>query len=201
MKMEKRFLEKLLPISLLILVLLLTGCEQKKQATPKSATHQSTTTKSKKSASKKHKNTFKINLHKKYKGFKLATVPASFRGTWYRSNPYNKKANKLIISRHIVNETVVYQQIDPNLRLNHNSAKQNKEYAGDGGIITTAPNQIKVRGFLDTVDLIYTLGNFKGHPCLYLSYGTNPKAVNGIVFKDKQAALKYRKYDLSRIKL
>lgn len=199
--MKKRFGKKVLLLSLLIPILLLTGCNQKKQANPKLATHQSTTAKSKKSASKKHKNTFKVNLHKKYKGFKLATVPASFQGTWYRSNPYDKKATKLIINQHIVNETVVYQQIDLNLRLNHNSAKQNKEYAGDGGIITTASNQIKVRVFLDTVDLIYTLGNFKGYSCLYLSYGTNPQTVNGIVFKDKRAALKYRKYDLSKIKL
>lgn len=199
--MEKYLGKKTLIFSLLISVLLLTGCNQKKQANFQPASHQSTAIKSKKSASKDHKSLFKINLHKKYKGFQLATVPTSFRGTWYRSNPYEKKTNKLIISQHIVNETVVYQQINPNLRLNHNSAKQNKEYAGDGGIITIAPNQIKVRGFLDTVDLIYRLGNFKGQPCLYLSYGTNPKAVNGTVFKNKQAALRYRKYDLSKIKL
>lgn len=33
-----------------------------------------------------------------------------------------------------------------------------------------------------------------------MSYGTNPKAINGVAFKDKQAALKYRKYDFSKIK-
>lgn len=100
-----------------------------------------------------------------------------------------------------MNGAVVYQQIDPNLELNRNSARQNKEYAGDGEIIAFGSNQIKVRGFFDTVDLVYTIGNFKGQPCLFLSYGTNSRTINGIIFKNKQAAVKYRKYDLSKIKL
>ncbi len=198
MKMEKRFWKKFLLLSLLIPVLLLSGCSQNKQAKAPAARQSRSVRRAKKRSSK---DVFKVNLHKHYKGFKLATVPASFQGTWYRGNPYDKKISKLIISQHLVNGAVVYQQIDPNLELNRNSARQNKEYAGDGEIIAFGSNQIKIRGFFDTVDLVYTIGNFKGQPSLYLSYGTNPRTVNGIIFKNKQAALKYRKYDFSRIKL
>ncbi|MDB6227351.1 hypothetical protein ODV20_09955, partial [Lactobacillus amylovorus] len=59
-----------------------------------------------------------INIHKKYKGFKLATVPSQYRGTWYRGDPYSKKARKLVITEHTVNGDVTYQKVDPNLKLN-----------------------------------------------------------------------------------
>lgn len=191
-------MKKVFLTNVLIITLLLAGCSQARPRTAALARQQASSTKIKK---KPRENLFKPDIHKKYKGFKLATVPAAFRRTWYRGDPDHRKISKLVISAHLVNGFVVYHQTDPDLKLNHNSAKDNKEYGGVGAIITSGPNQIKVRGFLDTVDLVYTLGNYKGNPCLYLSYGTNPKEVNGVVFKDRMAAYKYRKQDLSHLKL
>lgn len=154
----------------------------------------------KQSSSIPKEKTTKINLHKKYKGFKSSTVPTEYRGTWYRGNPYNKQATKLVITAHTINGAVTYRKIDPNLKLDHNSEKQNKEYAGDAVMISIDTSSLKERGFLDTVDMVYKIGNFKGKPCLFMSYGTNPKAVNGAIFKDKNVALQYRKYDFSKVK-
>lgn len=142
----------------------------------------------------------RIDLHKKYKGFKLTTVPSQYRGTWYRADPYSKKATKLVITTHTFNGYVTYQKTDPNLKLDHNSEKQDKEYAGNAVMISTNNGTLKERGFLDTVDMVYKLGQFKGQDCLYMSYGTNPNALNGVAFKDKSVALKYRKYDFSKAK-
>ena len=51
--------------------------------------------------------------------------------------------------------------------------------------------------FLDTVDIIYITGTFKGNQCLYLAYSSGD--IHSAMFKDKKAALKYRKYDFSKI--
>lgn len=141
----------------------------------------------------------KIDLHKKYKGFKLTIVPFKYRGTWYRANPYSKKATKLVITAHTFNGFVTYRKVNPNLKLDHNSEMQNKEYAGNAVMISTDGSTLKERGFLDTVEMSYKLGQFKGHDCLSMSYGTNPKAINGVAFKDKKIALKYHKYDFLKV--
>lgn len=143
----------------------------------------------------------KTDLHKKYKGFKSTTVPTEYRGTWYRGNPYDKKATKLVITEHTINGAITYRKIDPNLKLDRYSEKENKEYAGNAVMISTDDNSLKERGFLDAADMVYKNGNFKGKTCLFMSYGTNPKAVNGVAFKDKSTALKYRKYDFSKVSL
>lgn len=182
--------------TVLLTGLFLTGC------TPTHHQVSKTSSKIEKHPSAKQSKSIspKIDLHKKYKGFKLTSVPDQYRGTWYRGDPYSKKATKLVITTHTFNGSVTYQRIDSNLKLDHNSEKQNKEYAGNAVMITTDNNSLKERGFLDTVDMVYKLGTFKGETCLYMSYGTNPKAINGVAFKDKQVALKYRKYDFSKIK-
>lgn len=182
--------------TILLTGLFLSGCAPTHHQVSK------TSTKIEKHPSKKQSQniTPKIDLHKKYKGFKLTTVPEQYRGTWYRGDPYSKKATKLVITTHTFNGSVTYQKIDHNLKLDHNSEKQNKEYAGNAVMITTDNSSLKERGFLDIADMVYKLGKFKGEDCLLMSYGTNPKAINGVAFKDKQAALKYRKYDFSKIK-
>lgn len=143
----------------------------------------------------------KPNLHKKYKGFKLTTIPTQFRGTWYRSDEFSKTARPLTITSHTIDHSVVYQKTDPNLKLDHNSEKQNKEYAGNASMISVENHNgaswLKVRGFLDTVDIIYITGNFKGHTCLYLAYPAGD--IHGAIFKDKSTAIKYRKYDFSKV--
>lgn len=182
----------------LLMGFLLAGCTahhteehaESQHSTRSSKTHPSTTSK---------KFTNKIDLHKKYKGFKLATIPTQYRGTWYRANAYEKNATKLVITTHTVNGAAAYQQTDPNLKLNRHSEKQNKEYAGNAVVVKNVNNSLKVRGFLDPVNLVYRPGQFKGQPCLFMSYGTNPKATNGAVFKNKAAALKYRKFDFSKV--
>lgn len=196
-KMTEHFFKKTALASALIPLLLVAGCQSQKTA-PKPAPKPADSIPK---SSKPAKKVFHPNLYHHYPGFKLASLPPSFQGTWYRSNPDDRTTSRLIISQHLVNGAPVYQQTDPSLRLDRNSAKQNQEYAGNGEIIAFSPNQIKVRGFFDLVDLVYTLGSFKGCACLYLSYGTNPNAVNGIVFKDRAAALKYRSCDLSKIRL
>lgn len=100
---------------------------------------------------------------------------------------------------HTFNGSITYRQVDPNLKLDHNSEKQNKAYAGNAVMISTNGSTLKERGFLDTVDMSYKLGQFKGHDCLFMSYGTNPEAINGVAFKNKRVALKYRKYDFSKV--
>ena len=56
---------------------------------------------------------------------------------------------------------------------------------------------LRAPGFLDTVDIIYITGTFKGNQCLYLAYSSGD--IHSAMFKDKKAALKYRKYDFSKI--
>lgn len=194
-------MKKLLFTSTIFLTgLMIAGCAPVKHE----ITHNETSSKTEKHSSSHKKQykiaTPKIDLHKKYKGFKLTTVPSQYRGTWYRADPYSKKATKLVITTHTFNGYVTYQKTDPNLKLDHNSEKQNKEYAGNAVMISTDNGVLKERGFLDAGDMVYKLGQFKGQSCLFMSYGTNPNAVNGVAFKDKKVALKYRKYDFSKIK-
>lgn len=177
---------------------LLTGCSSEKHVVNNSSSKVSSATKHYSYLTKGHSN--KINLHLKYKGFKLASTPIEYRGTWYRANPYDKKATKLVITNYTINGAATYHQVDPNLKLDRHSEKQNKEYAGNAIAINVDNNLLKTRSFFDTVGLVYKTGQFKGHPCLFMSYGTNPKAINGAVFKDKGIALKYRKFDFSKLK-
>lgn len=193
-----KFKKFILANFILLIGMSLSACNHHSEEHANSSSKSVQIRKSTSSISKKK--SFKIDLHKKYKGFKLTTVPEKFRGTWYRGNPYDKKATKLIITKHTINGAVTYRKVDANLRLDHNSEKQNKEYAGNAIMISTTDNSLKERGFLDAVDMVYKVGNFKGHPCLFMSYGTNPKAVNGVVFRDKNTALKYRKYDFSKVR-
>ena len=152
--------------------------------------------------SKKSKSvTPKPNLDKKYPGFKLATIPEAFQGTWYQTDIYSKQARKFIINKHTIMNSVVYQKTDPNLNLNHRSEKDNKTYAGDATMISfedkNGAQWLRARGFLDTVDIIYITGTFKGNTCLYLAYSSGD--IHSAMFKDKKAALKYRKYDFSTV--
>lgn len=186
--------------TVLLTGLLLAGCAPVKHE----ATHTETGFQVEKYSThfhtKKHNSVApKIDLHKKYKGFALTTVPEEYRGTWYRADPYSKKATKLVITTHTFNGFVTYRKTDPNLKLDPNSEKQNKEYAGNAVMISTDSGALKERGFLDIAEMSYKLGQFKDQDCLFMSYGTNPKAVNGVAFKDKKAALKYRKYDFSKV--
>ncbi len=147
--------------------------------------------------SKKSKSvTPKPNLDKKYPGFKLATIPEAFQ-----TDTYSKKARKFTITKHTIMNSVVYQKTDPNLNLNHRSEKNNKTYAGDATMISfedkNGAQWLRARGFLDTVDIIYITGTFKGNTCLYLAYSSND--IHSAMFKDKKAALKYRKYDFSTV--
>lgn len=195
MKFKKFILANLI----LLMGMSLSACNHHSEEHTNSSSKSVKIRKSTSSISKKK--SFKIDLHKKYKGFKLTTVPEEFRGTWYRGNPYDKKATSLIITAHTINGAVTYKKVDLNLKLDRHSEKQNQEYAGNAVMISQQGTSLKVRGFLDTVDLIYRPGRFKGHSCLFMSYGTNPKAVNGAIFQDKTTALKYRKYDFSKIQL
>lgn len=191
-------MKKLTFIFIILITGLLTGCSP---ASHHISTENSYKKIAKHSNKKQYKSTSsKINLHKKYKGFKLTTVPTEYRGTWYRADPYSKKATKLVITSHTFNGYVTYQKTDPNLKLDHNSEKQNKEYAGNAIMISTENGILRERGFLDTVDMVYKLGQFKGKNCLFMSYGTNSNAINGAAFKDKNTALKYRRYDFSKVK-
>lgn len=195
-------MKKIIFISTILLTgLSLTGCAPVTHHVSHTETTKTSSKASTHSHTKQAQSTGpKIDLHKKYKGFKLTTVPSQYRGTWYRADPYSKKATKLIITTHTFNGYVTYQKVDSNLKLDHNSEKQNKEYAGNAVMISTDNGTLKEHGFLDTVDMVYKLGQFKGQDCLYMSYGTNPNAVNGVAFKDKNVALKYRKYDFSKAK-
>lgn len=98
-------------------------------------------------------------------------------------------------------ESVVYQKTDPNLNLSHRSEKDNKTYAGDATMVSfedkNGSQWLRARGFLDTVDIIYITGTFKGHRCLYLAYSSGD--IHSAIFKDQKAAIKYRKYDFSKI--
>ena len=91
----------------------------------------------------------KPNIHKKYPCLTLMTIPSQFCGTWYRSDPFSKKARKLVITNHLINDSVLYKKIDK-FKLNHNSAKQNKEYAGDihSAIFRDAKTALKYRKYV-----------------------------------------------------
>lgn len=128
-------------------------------------------------------------------------IPTVFQGTWYQTDRYSKTARKFIITKRTIMDSVVYQKIDPNLNLNHRSEKNNKVYAGDASMVSfedkNGAQWLRARGFLDTVDIIYITGTFKGNQCLYLAYSSGD--IHSAMFKDKKAALKYRKYDFSKI--
>lgn len=178
---------------------LLTGCN-KQTAKSNLSSQSSSSSKIVRHETKSSSEAPRINIHKKYKGFKLATVPSQYRGTWYHGDPYSKRARKIVITEHTVNGDVTYQKVDPNLKLNRHSEKQNKKYSGNIVLIDTQGNSLKVRGFLDLANLDYQPGQFKNHDCLFLSYGTDPSVINGAIFMDKNVALKYRKYDFTKVK-
>ncbi len=179
---------------ILFSTLLLTACSNTQNNQPKSSSSKSSITTSKNTV----KTSSKPNLNKKYPGFKLATIPTVFQGTWYQTDRYSKTAR---ITKHTIMDSVVYQKTDPTLNLNHRSEKNNKVYAGDATMISLEDKNgsqwLRARGFLDTVDIIYITGTFKGNQCLYLAYSSGD--IHSAMFKDKKAALKYRKYDFSKI--
>ncbi len=113
----------------LLMSFLLAGCTA--HHTEEHAVSQHSTSSSKKhpSTASKKNSPIKLTYTKKYKGFKLATIPTQYRGTWYHANAYEKNATKLVITTHTINGAAAYQQTDPNLKLNRHSEKQNKEYA------------------------------------------------------------------------
>lgn len=182
---------------ILFSTLLLTACSNTQNNQAESSSSKSSTTTSKNTV----KTSSKPNLNKKYPGFKLATIPTVFQGTWYQTDRYSKTARKFIITKHTIMDSVVYQKTDPTLNLNHRSEKNNKVYAGDATMISLEDKNgsqwLRARGFLDTVDIIYITGTFKGNQCLYLAYSSGD--IHSAMFKDKKAALKYRKYDFSKI--
>ncbi|WP_411163198.1 hypothetical protein [Lactobacillus johnsonii] len=182
---------------ILFSTLLLTACSNTQNNQPKSSSSKSSITTSKNTV----KTSSKPNLNKKYPGFKLATIPTVFQGTWYQTDRYSKTARKFIITKHTIMDSVVYQKTDPTLNLNHRSEKNNKVYAGDATMISLEDKNgsqwLRARGFLDTVDIIYITGTFKGNQCLYLAYSSGD--IHSAMFKDKKAELKYRKYDFSKI--
>lgn len=186
---------------LLFSTLLLAACSNQNndsQKQSRSSTKPKTHYQSKK---KESQNTSaKPNLKKKYRGLKLMTVPAEFRGTWYRSDAFSKKARKLVITKHLINGSVLYKKVGK-FKLNHNSTKQNKEYAGDISLgkylHKNGQSWLRVTDILGTVDLVYITGNFKGHECLYLAYSSGD--IHSAIFKDAKTALKYRKYDFSKV--
>lgn len=182
---------------ILFSTLLLTSCSNTQNNQSKSSSSKSSITTSKTTT----KTSSKPNLNKKYPGFKLATIPTVFQGTWYQTDRYSKTARKFIITKHTIMDSVVYQKTDPTLNLNHRSEKNNKVYAGDATMISLEDKNgsqwLRARGFLDTVDIIYITGTFKGNQCLYLAYSSGD--IHSAMFKDRKAALKYRKYDFSKI--
>lgn len=186
-------------ILILFSTLLVTACSNNS-----STNHETKSSRSRSSITtspKNKKTTPKPNLSKKYPGFKLATIPATFQGTWYQTDVYSKEARKFIITKHTIMNSVVYQKTDPNLTLSHRSEKDNKTYAGDATMISfeekNGSQWLRARGFLDTVDIIYISGTFKGHSCLYLAYSSGD--IHSAMFKEKSAALEYRKYDFSKV--
>ena len=117
---------------ILFSTLLLTACSNTQNNQPKSSSSKSSITTSKNTV----KTSSKPNLNKKYPGFKLATIPTVFQGTWYQTDRYSKTARKFIITKHTIMDSVVYQKTDPTLNLNHRSEKNNKVYAGDATMIS-----------------------------------------------------------------
>ena len=162
-------MKKLIPI--ILASLFLVGCSQQKPHLQNS----SSPTSSKQVKKNASPTAPKPDIHKKYPGLTLMTIPSQFRGTWYRSDPFSKNARKLVITDHLVNNSVLYKKTGK-FKLDHNSAKQNKEYAGDislGRVMQkNGQTWLRVRDILGSVDLIYITGNFKGHECLYLAYSS-----------------------------
>lgn len=183
---------------ILLSTLLLTACSNTSKNNQSKSSNSASSTATSKTTTK---TSSKPNLNKKYPGFKLAMIPTVFQGTWYQTDRYSKTARKFIITKHTIMDSVVYQKTDPNLKLNHRSEKNNKVYAGDAGMVSfedkNGSKWLRARGFLDTVDIIYITGTFKGNQCLYLAYSSGD--IHSAMFKDKKAALKYRKYDFSKI--
>lgn len=183
-------------IIIILAALSLVACSNQKTE-PK---NQSSSSSSSKQVKKTEIKPDKPNIHKKYPGLTLMTIPSEFRGTWYRSNPFSKKARKLVITNHLVNNSVVYENTG-NIKLDHNSEKQNKQYAGDISIGRVSQkngqSRLHVHDILGTVDLTYITGTFKGHECLYLAYFSGD--IHGAIFKDANTAIKYRKYDFSKM--
>lgn len=182
---------------ILFSTMLLSACSSSQSHQSKSSSSKSSITTSKTTT----KPSYKPNLNKKYPGFKLATIPTAFQGTWYQTDRYSKTARKFTITKHTIMDSVVYEKTDPNLNLNHRSEKNNKIYAGDASMVSfenkNSSQWMRARGFLDTVDIIYITGTFKGNQCLYLAYSSGD--IHSAIFKDKKAALKYHKYDFSKI--
>lgn len=89
---------------------LLTGCN-KQTAKSNLSSQSSSSSKIVRHETKSSSEAPRINIHKKYKGFKLTTVPSQYRGTWYRGDPYSKRARKLVITEHTVNGDVTYQKL------------------------------------------------------------------------------------------
>ena len=170
---------------ILFSTLLLTACSNTQNNQPKSSSSKSSITTSKNTV----KTSSKPNLNKKYPGFKLATIPTVFQGTWYQTDRYSKTARKFIITKHTIMDSVVYQKTDPTLNLNHRSEKNNKVYAGDATMISLEDKNgsqwLRARGFLDTVDIISITGTLKGNQCLYLAYSSGD--IHSAMFKDKKA--------------
>lgn len=92
---------------ILFSTLLLTACSN----TVKNNDTKSSSAKSSITTSKNFTRTStKPTLNKKYPGFKLATIPAVFQGTWYQTDRYSKTARKFIITTHTIMDSVVYQK-------------------------------------------------------------------------------------------
>ncbi|EFJ70630.1 hypothetical protein HMPREF0514_11074 [Lactobacillus paragasseri JV-V03] len=186
-------------VLVLFSTILLTACSN---TSSNNTENKSSSSKSSITTSKRSKTaTPKPNLNKKYPGFKLATIPDNFQGTWYQTDIYSTQARKFIITKHTIMDSVVYQKTDPNLNLSHRSEKDNKTYAGNATMVSfedkNGSQWLRARGFLDTADIIYITGTFKGHRCLYLAYSSGD--IHSAIFKDRKAALKYRKYDFSQV--
>ena len=188
-------------IILLIVTLSLTACSNQK--TKQNDSSKSHSTSSKVQTKKTQIKEKKPDISKKYPGLSLMTIPSEFHGSWYRSDEFSKKARKLVITKHLVNDSVVYQKTG-NVKLDHNSEKQNKQYAGDISIgkVTTINGRpsLRIHDVLGSVDIIYMLGEFKGHQCLFLAYDFGDREIHGALFKDASLAIKYRKYNFSKIK-
>ncbi len=80
-------MKKIFLLRSLLAALNLTACQQK-FAQPRSNNASRSTTSQHKHPTSQAQVAPKITTHKKYKGFKLATIPVQYQGTWYRGDPY-----------------------------------------------------------------------------------------------------------------
>ncbi|MBP2058661.1 hypothetical protein J2Z60_001849 [Lactobacillus colini] len=189
-------------ILLIFILIFVVGCSNSKD-NPNSRTNSRTQPSGNTTIVRQSVSDNKSNIDKKYRGLQLMSTPQAFRGTWYRSDANSKDTRKLIITKHLIDDSVLYKKVSK-IRLDHNSEKQNKEYAGNisiGQVGTIKGRQsLSVRDVLGSVSIIYLVGNFKGHPCLYLAYSFGDYEIHGALFKNPQTAIKYRKYDFSQVK-